>query len=297
MYGNIYRPSSAAILDNRKFFNKDDALYENPPNIITYNEDSLMKKVGYSYGQPISVMNDEDSFRLNEFGIALKNISKVEKKIPNISIVPGEDDDTSSSTTSKSSKGDKSDKSGSKESQVDEKSIDKSTEKSTEKSNEKIMMKMERDDKGDKGDKVKSTKESFLDKSHVHCEASENGKNICGGTNLYPIMDPRFNLREAAKNMVLLEDHLFHEGKRCQDCILKHCLIIEGFLEEGITLDKKREYTNILNKSLTEFRGIFKDIAKKVQKGDLTDVDCATFAQRIRLIRKPLCQQFATFIQ
>jgi hypothetical protein len=282
MYGNIYRPTSAAILDNRKFFNKDDSLYDNPPNIITYNEDSLMKKVGYSYGQPPSVMNDEDAFRLNEFGIALKNISKVEKKIPNIAIVPTENDDSEDSGDSGS---------GSKGVKASDKA-DESINKDKSSSSDSV-----KESKGSKGSKGDETKESFLDSNHVHCEAGENGKNICGGTNLYPILDPRFNLREAAKNMVLLEDHLFHEGKRCQDCILKHCLIIEGFLEEGITLDKKRQYTDILTKSLKEFRGIFRDISIKITKGNLTDSDCATFAQRIRLIRKPLCQQFATFIQ
>ena len=288
MYGNIYRPTSAAILDNRKFFNKDDSLYDNPPNIITYNEDSLMKKVGYSYGQPPSVMNDEDSFRLNEFGIALKNISKVEKKIPNIAIVPTEDDDSGESGDS-GSKGDGS--KGDSRDSGDRSKGGKASDKGDESGNKEAINNGKEDKAGG------NTKESFLDSNHVHCEAGENGKNICGGTNLYPILDPRFNLREAAKNMVLLEDHLFHEGKRCQDCILKHCLIIEGFLEEGITLDKKRQYTDILTKSLKEFRGIFRDISIKITKGNLTDSDCATFAQRIRLIRKPLCQQFATFIQ
>lgn len=288
MYGNIYRPTSAAILDNRKFFNKDDSLYDNPPNIITYNEDSLMKKVGYSYGQPPSVMNDEDAFRLNEFGIALKNISKVEKKIPNIAIVPTENDDSGDS-------GDSGSKAGKGSSKGSFKGGDESSDNMK---GDKGDIRDIRDmgDKGSKADKG-NTKETFLDPNHVHCEAGENGKNICGGTNLYPILDPRFNLREAAKNMVLLEDHLFHEGKRCQDCILKHCLIIEGFLEEGITLDKKRQYTDILTKSLKEFRGIFRDISIKITNGKLTDSDCATFAQRIRIIRKPLCQEFATFIQ
>lgn len=131
------------------------------------------------------------------------------------------------------------------------------------------------------------------------CSADADGvKNICGSNSgqLFSIMDPRFNLREAAKNMILLEDHLFQNGKRCQDCILKHCLTIEGFLEEGITLDIKKEHLNILKKSSDEFRSIFQDIAKNVKNNTLTDDDCISIAQNIRKIRKPLCQNFATFV-
>ena len=128
------------------------------------------------------------------------------------------------------------------------------------------------------------------------CSANGDAKSICGGNKLYPIMDPRFNLRETAKNMILLEDHLFHLGKRCQDCILKHCLTIEGFLEEGVTLDVKGKYTDILLKSNEDFRQIFMDLAKKIKKGSLSNDDCVNFAQQIRKIRKPICQQFATFI-
>lgn len=46
------------------------------------------------------------------------------------------------------------------------------------------------------------------------------------------ITDPLFNWREIAKQMVLLEDHLFHRYKQCPDCIKKHLLTIEAFAEE-----------------------------------------------------------------
>ena len=92
-------------------------------------------------------------------------------------------------------------------------------------------------------------------------------------------------------------DHLFHMGKRCHDCILKHCLTIEGFLEEGITLDIKGEYIKTLENSSNDFRKIFKRIAKKIKDtSTLTNDDCFEIAQNIRKIRKPLCQNFATFV-
>jgi hypothetical protein len=129
------------------------------------------------------------------------------------------------------------------------------------------------------------------------CQMSEDGvNNICGtDKKLSKILDPRFNLREAAKNLILLEDHLFQSLKRCNDCIKKHCLLIEGFLEEGITLDKTGEYRKELVDSLYEFSIVFQKISKKMMEGVLTDKDCMEIAQELRKIRKPLCQKYATF--
>jgi hypothetical protein len=128
---------------------------------------------------------------------------------------------------------------------------------------------------------------------------SDGVKHICGSNSgsLYPIMDPRFNLREACKNMILLEDHLFHSGKRCHDCILKHAMTIEGFLEEGVTLDKTGEYKKVLNDSFKSFREIFDKLVKYMKSETLGDNECTQLAQDIRKIRKPLCQNYATFLQ
>jgi len=52
------------------------------------------------------------------------------------------------------------------------------------------------------------------------------------------LMHPQFNLREIAKQMVLLEDHLCHPSKHCPDCIRKHLLTIEAFAEEAVSLDQ-----------------------------------------------------------
>jgi hypothetical protein len=142
----------------------------------------------------------------------------------------------------------------------------------------------------EKDKEVKEVKEDV-------CQMSEDGvNNICGtDKKLSKILDPRFNLREAAKNLILLEDHLFQSLKRCNDCIKKHCLLIEGFLEEGITLDKTGEYRKELVDSLYEFSIVFQKISKKMMEGVLTDKDCMEIAQELRKIRKPLCQKYATF--
>jgi hypothetical protein len=73
-------------------------------------------------------------------------------------------------------------------------------------------------------------------------------------------------------------------------------MTIEGFLEEGLTLDINCEYGDILKQSFDDFRIIFKEISDKKIKNVLNDADCCKIAQQIRKIRKPLCQNFATFI-
>lgn len=70
--------------------------------------------------------------------------------------------------------------------------------------------------------------------------------HVCGlvprsktaGVKLLPVHEPLYNLREMAKQMVLLEDHLLHPRKRCMDCIRKHLLTIEALAEEAATLAK-----------------------------------------------------------
>jgi predicted Zn-dependent protease with MMP-like domain len=57
------------------------------------------------------------------------------------------------------------------------------------------------------------------------------------------LMHPAFNLREIAKQLLLLEDHLQHHY--CDDCIRKHLLLIEGFAEEAKSLDVSRLYYTI----------------------------------------------------
>lgn len=64
-------------------------------------------------------------------------------------------------------------------------------------------------------------------------------------TNLLPVMNPEFNLREICKQIILLEDHLSQPEKRCTDCCIKHFLTIEALSEEAITLDKNNKYSHI----------------------------------------------------
>lgn len=72
------------------------------------------------------------------------------------------------------------------------------------------------------------------------------------GCDSSPVNDPFFNLKEIVKQMVLLEDHLFHEQKRCRECITKHFITIIGLAEEGLTLDADRMFEADFQKILKE---------------------------------------------
>jgi hypothetical protein len=61
------------------------------------------------------------------------------------------------------------------------------------------------------------------------------------------LFDPLYNLREAVKNLILLEDHLVHPHKRCTDCITKHFLTIEALCDEGVSLEPEHPLCQMLS--------------------------------------------------
>lgn len=269
MYSSLYRPQMTSILDNRKFINPNSIVYETPPKINKYIPDeTLEEKINYSYGNNLKDKGADEVYQYRY------NANYV-----------GQRDESTNGIWSKLD--------------TDKRPLDPEN-----------PIQFDRFGKGKLKESFKAPKSPNSNKSNI--ESKENPtpqpscgapgddgvKSICGdlSSQLFRIMDPRFNLRESAKNMILLEDHLFQMGKRCQDCILKHCLTVEGFLEEGITLDVTGEYTEQLQKSFDDFREIFKEIAHKKITNSLTNEDCINIAQKIRQVRKPLCQNFATFI-
>lgn len=102
---------------------------------------------------------------------------------------------------------------------------------------------------------------------------------------LMPIMDPAFNMREVAKQCILLEEHLNQKAKRCKDCQKKHMLTIEGLLEEAISLDKKQKMTKEIEELIYKWFNIEKNYAS----GKDTDKETA---QKIRKFRKPLMWKY-----
>lgn len=274
MYASLYRNPTTAILDNRKFINPNALVYEVPPKVNKYIPDeTLEEKINYSYGPNLKDVGAGEvySYRFdNNYKGNRDEANGLISKLIDNSNRPLDLESTIQ--------------------------YDRFSKNKVKVETNKIM---ESYSHPQSSSNTSNDNDDNDESSNQSCSADPDGvKNICGGGSgqLFPIMDPRFNLREAAKNMILLEDHLFQMGKRCQDCILKHCLTIEGFLEEGITLDIKGEHIKTLENSSRDFRKIFKNIANKVKDNSLTNDDCFQIAQNIRKIRKPLCQGFATFI-
>ncbi len=271
MYASLYKMPKTSLLDNRKFINENSIVYEAPPKVNKYVPDeTIEEKVNYSYGPNLKDTGAGEvySYRYDAHYMGNRDVENGIQSIVNSdkSYIPDRKIQFNRFTPIKES-------------------YQENPPKESTKEYKDIKVNV-------------TTPESPAVCSYGSCGSSDDDgvKNVCGSNRLFPIMDPRFNLREAAKNMILLEDHLFHAGKRCQDCILKHCLTIEGFLEEGITLDKKCQFTDQFLKAFNDFREVFIKISTKIKDGSLTDDDCLKIAQSIRNIRKPLCQNYATFI-
>lgn len=98
-------------------------------------------------------------------------------------------------------------------------------------------------------------------------------------SHMCPVMRPTHNLREISKQLVLLEDHLNHECKRCKDCIRKHLLTAEALAEETVSLDKTQSISGIGNLAPT-IRGF----QRRVSAGE----DKCKVAQDVRKLRKEL---------
>jgi hypothetical protein len=104
-----------------------------------------------------------------------------------------------------------------------------------------------------------------------------------------PISDPRYNIREVVKQMLLLEQHLLEESKYCPDCISKHILTIEALAEEGQNLDKSQEWS----KTFTPLVGKSRVWAAAFTKG----VPVKVIGQDVRQIRKSLAPDLLAPIQ
>jgi len=143
----------------------------------------------------------------------------------------------------------------------------------------------------DDGDKPQEQQEQSVCSSQCGSVGSD-------GTNLLPITDPEFNLRECAKQMILLEDHLFNPQKRCSDCIKKHCMSIEALAEEGASLTKGQQ-TDPSTESTTCYQEC-NDLARvmrRLEKDYIDGRDPADIARELRQVRKPLMGKYFMYMK
>jgi hypothetical protein len=71
--------------------------------------------------------------------------------------------------------------------------------------------------------------------------------STCSSKHLEPVNDPDFNVREAIKQTLLLEQHLAEKSKYCKSCSVKHFLLIESLLTEGVWMacNRCKEYPKL----------------------------------------------------
>jgi hypothetical protein len=92
------------------------------------------------------------------------------------------------------------------------------------------------------------------------------------------INDPRFNLREIAKQLILLEEHLLEPRKYCPDCISKHLLNIEALAEECQSLDGKQQWCDLAQS--------FADQSRRWGSQFIHGTPPAQIGQEVRALRK-----------
>lgn len=97
---------------------------------------------------------------------------------------------------------------------------------------------------------------------------------------MFPLSSPFHNIREVCKQMTLLEDHLNQNAKRCPDCIGKHFLSIEAYLDEAISLASNARLSSSLEPFIS--RVVFLQRAWAAGKNPLN------IALEVRKMRKRL---------
>jgi len=95
--------------------------------------------------------------------------------------------------------------------------------------------------------------------------------------------DPEYNLREIAKQLILLEDHLGQPHKLCPDCIRKHLFTIEALAEEMISLSNPKYLTHRL---MRQTGSLYSELARKWLQEFNDGVDPAKIAVDVRILRK-----------
>ena len=95
--------------------------------------------------------------------------------------------------------------------------------------------------------------------------------------------DPEYNLREAAKQMILLEEHLFQPEKLCPDCVRKHLFTIEALGEEMVSLTNAEFYPHRI---LRQTGTLFAKLARKWLQEFNDGMKPTEIAEDIRILRK-----------
>ena len=99
------------------------------------------------------------------------------------------------------------------------------------------------------------------------------------------IREPLHNLREIAKQLLMLEDHLACDDRRCHECCRKHMLAAEGLCDEAIILDEEGQFT----KHLLQIARFMRQL--EINHFDM-HVDPSTSKVAVRKIRKFITDRY-----
>jgi hypothetical protein len=105
-----------------------------------------------------------------------------------------------------------------------------------------------------------------------------SGLSVCRSKTF--LLDPLFNIDEIRKNAALFEDHLSEDQKVCPECLNKHALLMEAFLDEGLALDARdRKWRD----ALLMLRPLVYDLRRSVPEGNVPALRRAigTITQRL----------------
>ena len=111
--------------------------------------------------------------------------------------------------------------------------------------------------------------------------------HACGAED--PVSEPSYNMREIAKQSILLEEHLVEKNKRCKDCICKHFMHIIALAEEAQMLagSKVAKYP-LMGDSATFYNALFKQWLQK-RTDDATQ---RRIEELLRARRKQLVERY-----
>lgn len=100
-----------------------------------------------------------------------------------------------------------------------------------------------------------------------YSKPSESACHSCASID--PVSDPAYNMREMAKQSVLLEEHLTVPAKFCPDCCVKHLLHLTGLADEAIALACTRvgDFPLIME-SADHFKSCMNDWNERVRHAD-----------------------------
>lgn len=122
------------------------------------------------------------------------------------------------------------------------------------------------------------------------------GKGQCTAcSSIDPVSDPAYNMRELAKQSVLLEEHLTVPSKYCPDCCVKHLLHLHGLATEALMLAcKNKDRYPLIVESTVFYQECMDDWQARVRGADpvKTPEPRLQLATKLREFRKEIVRVY-----